>query len=70
MDLIFILFFDNDKLVYPIDYPKDNKYKFGYELLCLQDGLVLVYDVQNDIKINVDFEYKSVKLFSNIAFFK
>ena len=65
----FHLIFDNDKLVYPIDYPKDNKYKFGYELLCLQDGLVLVYDVQNDIKINVDFEYKSVKLFSNIAFF-
>ena len=34
----------------------------------LQDGSMLVYDVQNDIKINVDFEYKGVKLFSNIAF--
>ena len=63
------LILNNDKFVYPLDYPKDNKYKFGYELLYLQNGLVLVYDVQNDIKINVDFEYKSVKLFSNIAFF-
>lgn len=63
------LILDNDKFVYPLDYPKDNKYKFGYELLYLQDGLVLVYDVQHDMKINVDFEYKSVKLFGNIAYF-
>lgn len=63
------LILNNDKFVYPLDYPKDNKYKFGYELLYLQNGLVLVYDVQNDMKINVDFEYKSVKLFGNIAYF-
>lgn len=63
------LILNNDKFVYPLDYPKDNKYKFGYDIIYAQDGLVFVYDVKNDIKINVDFEYKSVKLFGNIAYF-
>ncbi len=61
--------FDKDRIILPNSYPKDNKYKFGYDTIYAQDGLVLVYDVQNDMKISVDFEYKSVKLFSNIAFF-
>ena len=61
--------FDKDRIILPNSYPKDNKYKFGYDTIYTQEGLMFVYDVKNDIKINVDFEYKSVKLFGNIAYF-
>jgi hypothetical protein len=65
-DIVFFMIIDKDKIVYPKDYPQDNKFRFGYEKFFDKDGYIGIYDIEND-KLALPFEYKYIQTFGNIV---
>jgi|GEM_PF-3390515 len=57
---------DKKRIIYPKDYPKDNPFRFGYQVFRDSTGLLGVYDVEAD-SVVLDFEYRFIKCFGNIA---
>lgn len=56
----------NGKMIYPDDYPIDNKFRFGYEVFYDENGLMGIYDIENE-RIALNFRYKSIESFANIV---
>lgn len=65
-DIDIHMIIDNKKIIYPVDFPKDNQFKFGYELFKDENGLFGLYDVDEDI-LKLEFKYTSIENFANIA---
>ncbi len=65
-DIIFHMIIDKDKVVYPKDYPKNNRFRFGYEIFYSKDGLAGLYDVEDESLV-LPFNYTSITNFANIA---
>ena len=53
-------------IIYPKDYPKDNPFRFGYEIFTNKNGLKGVYDIEAD-KLLLACIYKVIKAFANIV---
>ncbi|MDD2651479.1 MAG: hypothetical protein PHX44_00315 [Sulfurimonas sp.] len=60
-DIEFHMILDNDKLI----YPKENPFRFGYQIFRDSHGLLGVYDVETE-HLALPFEYKYIKAFGNI----
>ncbi len=63
--IFFHMILDKNTLIYPKSYPKQNKYRYGYELFYNKDGLIGVYDVEND-KLSLPLEYLYIYKLGNI----
>ncbi len=64
-DICVHMILKNGKFIYPNDYPVDNKFKFGYTILYDENGLMGVYDIDNERQV-LNFKYKYIKSFANI----
>ena len=53
-------------IIYPKTYPKDNPFRFGYEIFTNKDGLKGVYDIEAD-KLLLPCKYQEINSFANIV---
>lgn len=65
-DINIHIIIDDKKIIYPIDFPKNNQFKFGYEIFKDENGLFGLYDVDEDI-LKLEFKYSSIENFANIV---
>ncbi len=64
-DIFIHMILQDDKFIYPDDYPQDNKYRFGYTTVYDKNKNIGVYDIENE-KLVLPFKYKYIATLGNI----
>lgn len=65
-DILMHFVLNDDKFIYPKDYSKNSKYRFGYTKVFDENGNIGVYDVEQD-KLILPIIYKHIYLLGNLA---